>query len=623
MSDIQSEDLEGGPYRILNRQIAALRSRADQLKDTGELRDAAFPDDLLMEALEELSTALEELQVTEEELQIQHEELLMTRQRLDEQRQIYEDLFNNAPDGYIVTDIKGVIQQVNRAASKILNVRQDLLLGKPFSVYFAELDRADFHMRIRDFIHQAPGPEGAEVWEVELSPRYTPEIIVELRMTLVQRHQQEPVAIRWLLRDITQQKEMERELRNFNANLEQRVRERTQLLQMETQLKDAALARAKAARDEAEALRDIGNILSSTLELSEVLEKILANVGRLVHHDGADILLLDDETVTAALCVGYTFCLDQKVTQEICLPLNETFPLNEIAKSGEPYVINMLETPTAWMQALGMSFTPRSYVGVPILAQGVLLGFLNLTNAVSGFYSSSEVEILQAFSSQASIAIQNAQLYKQAKTVSVLEERQRLARDLHDAVSQSLFTSTIVSEALLQSKEKKSARLTEQLEYLRRLNRGAQAEMRALLLELRPAHLTDVDLPKQIRGLVESVRGRKEIDITLIIDDGVPMPPDVQVQFYRIAQEAMNNIVKHARAKHVDVLLVSNKEHVRIDIRDDGCGMDLTSVNKGMGFANMRERAEEIGAEFSVSSSPGQGTAINVVWIREEEENHE
>jgi PAS domain S-box-containing protein len=554
-------------FEVIDHQITALKARAENLKESARHIDPTLSEIWMLEALEELSTALEELstaleelRVTQEEYHLQNEELIITRQLLDDQRRHYHDLFDNAPDGYLVSDLKGIIQQANRAASRMLNVRQDHLVQKPFLVYFAEADRAEFHTFLKRFTDAQAPADQVETWEVQLAPRHAPEITAALTITVIYTHNGKPLALRWLLRDVTHQKRMEHELRTLNMNLEMRVRERTELLETETRLKDEALARARAARDEAEALRDIGNTLSSTLNLAEVLENILATVGRLVHHDGADVLLIDNKTAAPALCTGYAYCSDQKMLQALRFPIAETFPLNEIAKSGHAYVIDELNEPTTWMKALGMSFTARSYVGVPVFAQGALIGFLNLTYAVSHYYVREHLEVLRSFSTQASVAIQNAQLYNQAKAVTILEERQRLARDLHDAVSQSLFTSTIVAEALLHNKEPKSERLNEQLEYLLRLNRGAQAEMRSLLLELRPAHITDVDLAKQVRGLVEAARGRKEIDITLVIDDGVPMPPEVQIQFYRIAQEALNNIIKHSRANRATIRLLSDDE---------------------------------------------------------------
>jgi signal transduction histidine kinase len=207
-------------------------------------------------------------------------------------------------------------------------------------------------------------------------------------------------------------------------------------------------------------------------------------------------------------------------------------------------------------------------------------------------------------------------LHKQIKTVASLEERQRLARDLHDAVSQTLFTSSIISEALLHMWKHQPDQIEENLQYLVRLNQGAMAEMRTLLMELRPMHLTEADLPTKLEQLIKAVRARKEIDIKLEVDDGEPLPPDVQIAFYRIAQEAFNNIMKYARAQHVWVHLLSDAEKVALQIRDDGRGFEPDTVAGGMGLSTMRERATAINAVFTVESAPRKGTTVQVTWSR-------
>ncbi len=606
----------------ISQQIKAVQMQADGLRAAYSMGDTTSDTNPMLQTLEKLLAALEELHVAQEELAIQNEELVATRQHVENQRYRYQDLFENAPDAYLVTDLKGVIREANHVAANMLNVPRRFLPGKPFLLYLSEADRVNFQDRLLD-------PESfrgyLKEWEVQLYPRHRPELPVSLTTTLIDDETGVPAAVRWLLRDISSRKEMESTLRDLNMHLEMRVRERTELLEIETSLKDRALARAQAARLEAEVLRDIGNTLNSSLELPEVLEKILDNVGRLVHHDGAGIMLLQADKVRPAMCRGYPLCRDEEEIRRLHFSLDHAFPLNEIARTGQPYIMEQVEAPFDWIAAMGMTNAPFSYMGVPIFVQAELIGFLNLTSTVPHYYTSDQLEVLQPFATQAALALQNARLYQQARTATILEERQRLARDLHDAVSQSLFTSTIVAEALLQSKETRSKRLNDQLEYLLRLNRGAQAEMRSLLLELRPAHLTDVDLSRQIRGLVESVRGRKEIDIELYIDDGVPMPPDVQIAFYRIAQEALNNIVKHSRAKKAKVSLISDNQHVGLVVRDYGRGIDEEKQNKGMGLSTMRERAEEIGADFEIVNMPGEGLTVTAMWMRDtrDEEEHE
>src|SRR5690606_9514708 len=342
--------------------MSDVRSRAESIRGTVAGINGELIDTLLLEALEELSTALEELHVAQEELSVQNEELITARQHMEDQRYRYQDLFENAPDGYLVTDLRGVIREVNHVAANMLKVPRRFLHGKPFLLYLGETDRVSFQEKLLNPEHfQGYSRE----WEVQLRPRHQPEIPDSLTTTLINDEKGGPTAIRWLLRDISARKELENTLRDLNMHLEARVRERTELLEIETRLKDRALARAQAARLEAEVLRDIGNTLNSSLELPEVLEKILDNVGRLVHHDGAGIMLLEEEKVRPALCRGYPLCHDEEEIRRLHFSLEHAFPLNEIARTGQPYIMEQVETPFDWIAAMGMTHAPFSYMGVP------------------------------------------------------------------------------------------------------------------------------------------------------------------------------------------------------------------------------------------------------------------
>jgi signal transduction histidine kinase len=153
-------------------------------------------------------------------------------------------------------------------------------------------------------------------------------------------------------------------------------------------------------------------------------------------------------------------------------------------------------------------------------------------------------------------------------------------------------------------------------EELRQLTRGALAEMRTLLLELRPATLTQTRLSDLIRQLCEAFIGRSRLPIKLNVDGGdCKLPPEVQVAYYRIAQESLNNVFKYARATRVDVDLFVSCSSVRFEVRDNGLGFDTSTTKPtSLGMRIMRERAEAIGAEFHVSSTPGAGTCIEVLW---------
>jgi PAS domain S-box-containing protein len=197
---------------------------------------------------------------------------------------------------------------------------------------------------------------------------------------------------------------------------------------------------------------------------------------------------------------------------------------------------------------------------------------------------------------------------------AVASERTRLARDLHDAVTQTLFSASLIAEVLPDLWEMKPDEGRKRLEELRQLTRGALAEMRTLLVELRPNALIDVPLPVLLKQLCESFIGRARLPVQLNVEGTRTLPPDVQMTFYRITQEALNNIVKHAKATQVIVTLRLG-DVVRLSIVDNGVGFDPAAVPANhLGTKIMRERAEAIGATHSLYSEPGEGTQISVTW---------
>lgn len=198
---------------------------------------------------------------------------------------------------------------------------------------------------------------------------------------------------------------------------------------------------------------------------------------------------------------------------------------------------------------------------------------------------------------------------------AVTAERTRLARDLHDAVTQTLFSASLIAEVLPELWRSNVNVAQESTEELRQLTRGALAEMRTLLLELRPAALTQARFSELIRQLCEALIGRARLPIQLTIEGERLLPPDVQVALYRIAQESLNNVFKYAKASKVNVNLFQTATGVRLEVRDNGVGFDpAISKPSSFGLNIMQERAESIDAKIQISSSPGEGATVIVEW---------
>jgi PAS domain S-box-containing protein len=201
---------------------------------------------------------------------------------------------------------------------------------------------------------------------------------------------------------------------------------------------------------------------------------------------------------------------------------------------------------------------------------------------------------------------------QQAAEKAVATERSRLARELHDAVSQTLFSASLTAEVLpiLWDRDQEQGR--RRLQEIRQLTRGALAEMRMLLLELRPSALINARLGDLLTQLAEAVSSRMLIPVKVQVPE-CKLPVEVKLALYRIAQEALNNVVKHSGASQAEITLSSSPGQVELHVTDNGRGFDATRIpGSSLGMRIMRERAEAIGATFEIRSQPGSGTDIVV-----------
>ena len=198
---------------------------------------------------------------------------------------------------------------------------------------------------------------------------------------------------------------------------------------------------------------------------------------------------------------------------------------------------------------------------------------------------------------------------------AAVAERERIARELHDSVTQTLYSAAAISEALPRIWQRDQEQVQEGLVELETLTHAALAEMRTLLLELRPDALESQDLPDLFNQLAAGLMGRSRMSIEINIDQDYNLPPGVKIAFYRITQEALNNIIKHARASHASVHLERNGELVKLMIKDDGVGFSPENVSSHhLGLDIMRERARDIGADFRIDSQSDIGTKVIVTW---------
>lgn len=382
-----------------------------------------------------------------------------------------------------------------------------------------------------------------------------------------------------------------------------------------TERKEIALAEHKQ-RVLAEALGDIAITLNSSLDLDEILDRIFVGIGQVVPHDRATIMLCDDGMVHVVRSFGYDQYEHQngfKPNSKFQISAEKTPKLYQVVESHEPALIPDLALHLEQYASPG--FGPSgSGVSVPMFIADLVIGIINLSSVEIDYFTSVHVENLQIFANHAAIAIQNAQTYAQAQEIAAHNERQRLARDLHDSVSQSLFAASSIAESATRQWERNPASVYPMLLDLLHLLRNSMAEMRILLWELRPANLINTPLDKLITQLTNAYRSRTNMTIHCDTVEIQTLPEDVHIAFYRITQESLNNIVKHSQATEARIDLSLEAEQVVLTIHDNGQGFNMTEISSGFGLDNIRERAEMMGAALDIASEQAQGTKIKIMW---------
>jgi signal transduction histidine kinase len=259
----------------------------------------------------------------------------------------------------------------------------------------------------------------------------------------------------------------------------------------------------------------------------------------------------------------------------------------------------------------------RSFLGVPIVAGGEVIGSFYLTEKEHepGFTSEDQA-LIELLAAHAAIAITNARLFERSRELSILSERNRLALELHDAVSQKLFSLVLSAEAAATQLERDPPGASRQVQRLGELAREALEELRSLILGLRPAELERDGLESTLRKEVEMLRRIHAVEIELISDgppDGSDEGKDLAV--LRIVEEALHNALRHARAKHIVVRL----RPAGIEVSDDGIGFEPQRAelrSRHLGLTSMEERAGELGGRIEVRSSPGTGTTVELQLMR-------
>ncbi len=417
-------------------------------------------------------------------------------------------------------------------------------------------------------------------------------------------------------------------LQTAYEGLEQRVQERTAELAALHQEERERRAEAERARRVADGLREIVAALNAQQSLSETLDFIVSHACRMLRSDAAAIFRLEQVAGgEPTLRVQAGCSLSPAFVEAASLPYPDSIAGRALREGRVIPVSNIREqlalmsddlAPSPYLQRPEMKHLMASFAAMlltPLTVGRQPYGVMALYYRSPRPFSDEDAQEAQSLADQTALAIESARLREQAGEAAALDERNRLARELHDSVTQSLYSVTLYAEAAARQLEAgNDAAVIDHLRDLRDTSRDALREMRLLIYELRPPEIERTGLAAALRARLQAVETRGGVRAQLIQDGDENIPASVQQELYHIAREALNNSLKHSLATHLTVRLNYRPDETVLEVADDGAGFDSVGAMEagGMGMRTMRERAERLGATLEIETAKGQGTVVRV-----------
>jgi PAS domain S-box-containing protein len=484
----------------------------------------------------------------------------------------------------------GTLTFVNEAYCRYFDKRREELIGYSFMPFIPEEDRGFVWEGIASLSsenpvatheHRVVRPDGEIGWQ------------------------------QWTNRAIFDKEDCVAEFQAVGRDITDRVRAEQALLERNREL--TLLNRA-------------GQALSSTLDLDRVLVTVLEEVCCLLGVTACSVWLTDPDT-------------GELVCRQVTEPSSEVVRgwrlapgegiAGWVACRGKSLIVPDAQADERHFKGVDQKtgLETRSLLTIPLRVRRDVIGVIQVIDAEIDRFSSTDLRLVEALASAAAIAIENARLYAWNRRLAVEQERHRLARELHDTVTQSLYSIGMAAQTLLKllgQAQTHSSIVRDPVEHILRLSRSALTEMREQLYDLHPTALADKGLVEALAQHCDLLREQYALTIELTADSEPAVSTGRREGLYYIAREALWNVVKHAGATHVDISLTTESDHVELSIVDDGNGFDPTiyAREKTVGLRNMEERARLLGGIFDLKSRPGRGTWVSVrIPIRSPEDD--
>jgi PAS domain S-box-containing protein len=558
------------------------------------------------EALQRTHAELE-LRVEErtKELAIANRELtreIAERKEIEGQLRLQTTAMEAAANGIVITDCQGNIQWANPAMTQISGYDSHELLEKHTRIFSSSQHNDSYYHHMWETIHSG------EVWRGEtINQRKDGTLYVEEQtITPVRADHGQITHFIAIKQDITERKQAEEKLEQRNLELQ------------------TISSAERNQRQFSEALIEAALILNRSLKLRDVLSLILEQIRGAIPYQLANILFIEGDSFYDACHLG-DLAWPTKQVDFNNRSLVEDFPLlNRMCQSGKPVLVVNTEEESDWTMIEGLNGV-RSLLFAPLLVENKVIGFVNLFSDRPGFFTPEMRDRLVAFAAHAAAAIQNAWLFEQvqasterlqslSRRLVEIQENERLyiSRELHDEAGQVL-TSLLVDLRLLEKNASQPESILKIVAEMERSLNGVIENLHRMAMALRPASLDHVGLVAALRQHVEAMRDKHDIQATFRSSGVIErLPGNVETILYRTVQEALTNVVRHARATRVDVVLMVREDKLVVLVEDDGVGFDPNAVSTDhhLGLFGIRERSEMIGATLVVESEPGKGTTI-------------
>jgi signal transduction histidine kinase len=360
-------------------------------------------------------------------------------------------------------------------------------------------------------------------------------------------------------------------------------------------------------------LQRLGTLLLEEHDFDRVLQSICQQLQRLTDAGGVGLALLEEDPrfLEMRTVVGPS----ADVLRGTRIPTEGSFAAEALRSNRSQRSDDAQNDPRGYRHSLVLGNT-RTILSVPMKTRLRTVGVLSVYNKEGeGGFTDRDAELATFFANQAAAAIENARLYEQTREYAVVEERNRLARELHDSVTQNLFSVTLLSEAALNLLDRDDPlKARERLERANELAQGALAEMRALIFQLRPMTLQEEGLLSAVKKHLSALRSRNGQVVELQVTGSERrLPAPIEDAAFGILQESLNNVVKHANAPRAQVNLIFDVDCLRVSTTDNGVGFDPAAPRpmRTLGMSSMRERAEGVNGRLMVESAPGRGTSVS------------